>query len=173
MIKYPDSLPLGLISKNSIKDLPTIERTKFESGLNRQRKIADVSTSVTNFSFIFTSEQVKIFEKWFNEELNYGEKWFLIKRKTANNNRVEEIEARFKSMYVGATPIGMTDTWSVDFQAEVKRNIVMDDWWQFPDFVKYWCLIDIATNVCWPSEFPEYTNNQCIIDCVTNMEWIK
>lgn len=169
MIRYPDSLPIGLISKNSIKDTPTASNVKFASGNSRQRKTMRLATSSTVFSFVFNSEQVQVFESWYENEINHGADWFLIKRKTANG--VEHIEARFKSMYSGANKIGLTDGWSIEFQAEIKRNDIGDDWWLFPDFAKYWCCIDQAVNVCWPSEFPQFDKNKCLIDVITNKEW--
>lgn len=148
MIKFPLTLPAPLISSDTISQAPTNDRTRMASGRVRQRRARRIATANTEFSFIFTAKQVLEFEKWFTEECNSGAEWFEIRRLTANG--YIPLKARFKSMYKGATKIGLTDTWGIKFEAELYMFEYDQPTWEFPDYVKNQCLLDCIVNGKWP-----------------------
>lgn len=169
MIKFPLTLPAPLISSDNISQSPTNDRTKMASGRSRQRRVRRIATANTQFSFIFTAKQVLEFEKWFTEECNSGAEWFEIRRLTSSG--YVPLKARFKSMYKGATKIGLTDTWGIKFEAEA-FNIPIDiPIWEFPDYIKNQCLLDCIVNVKWPPRFPEFVRRADVLDYTTNKLW--
>lgn len=155
MIKFPDILPSPQISTNEIKHVSPFSRSQMISGRTRQRKEFDKTISNTVFSFVFSADEVLVFEDWYENSINSGQDWFTIKRLTAGG--IQDVQARFTSMYQGANPMGLSGFWSVSFNAEIRDYFVLDgDWWKFPE----WVIDDCG-------------NKNCILDCVVNNFWVR
>lgn len=153
MIKFPDILPSPQISTNELKHVSPFSRSQMISGRTRQRKEFDKTISNTVFSFVFSAADVLVFEEWYENSINSGQDWFTIKRLTAGG--IQDVQARFTSMYQGANPMSLNGFWSVSFNAEIRDYFVLDgDWWKFPE----WVIDDCG-------------NKNCILDCVVNYLW--
>ncbi|WP_051331770.1 hypothetical protein [Methylocaldum szegediense] len=63
----------------SIKFGKAVIRTEMESGPARQRRRYTQVPSMINVRFDFTLEQFGIFEKFWEQDLLHGERWFEIK----------------------------------------------------------------------------------------------
>lgn len=147
MIKFPEELPLGLVSDNTQQDTSYSTSTKFASGMSRVRKQFNSTVTNTKFSFILTNEQCLIFKDWFDNKINSGADWFLMKRKTVRG--IEEFPTRITGMYSGFNPISLSGRWSLEFNAEMNIKRPDDDLWQFPCILDEACLLDEIVNEIW------------------------
>lgn len=76
---WPSTLPNPTMTDYSIKFGKAVIRTEMESGPARQRRRYTQVPSMINVRFDFTLEQFGIFEKFWEQDLLHGERWFEIK----------------------------------------------------------------------------------------------
>jgi hypothetical protein len=147
-IYFPEDLPCPLLSGNQTNHVQPFLRTGMESGRARQRRTFTSVPSISQYSWIFTSNQAAAFEIWFKEVALDGAAWFNIHRPTPLGDSI--LVCRFTRMYQGPNSLGK-GLWSVTAELEAwERPLLPDGWGLLPDFVIYSSIFDLAMNREWP-----------------------
>jgi hypothetical protein len=115
---WPATLPKPSMPDYSIKFGKAVIRTEVESGPARQRRRYTQVPSIISVRFDMTIEQFGIFEKFWEEELLDGERWFQIP--LVNGVGETTYEARFVADDTPeAMAVAMGRGWVVKSKLEV------------------------------------------------------
>ncbi len=68
---FPSTLPAPLLRGSSIQDTSAFIRTQMDNGLFRQRRRHNSQRTIFQLQFIFTRQQLNIFEDFFRHSINY------------------------------------------------------------------------------------------------------
>ena len=149
-LNYPDSLPYPTRDNYGLNHVSPFTRTPMDSGRSRQRRsFSSVPTNVT-VSWMFTEQETLIFESWFRDTIHDGADWFNCPLKTPIGSK--PYVCRFTEMYKGPTPDGIC-MWRITAALEIwERPLLALGWGNFPDFIRYADIIDLAMNREWPEK---------------------
>ena len=89
---WPDLLPNPLASGYSYQAQAPFIRTNMDSGLARQRRRFTRIPSTVSVSWIFTQEQLALFEGFVHYDISDGSDWFAAK--IANGQELRSVKAR-------------------------------------------------------------------------------
>lgn len=145
---YPDYLPNAQRADHGMNAVSPFSRTAMDSGRSRQRpKFSSVPT-IASFNWKFTDKEAQQFEAWFRDTIHNGVDWFNVEYKTPLGMSL--LVARFTEMYKG--PILLDgNRWSFSALLEFwERPLLAPGWGNFPDFIRYADIIDLALNDRWP-----------------------
>lgn len=149
LVEYPTQLPMPDLSGYELNPVSPFIRTNMESGRARQRRRFTSVPVMVPFTITLKNVHLQIFEGWFRWLINDGVDWFMGPAKTALG--VRNYEMRFTQMY-RLTPISPTE-WLVTTEIELReRQTVGKDLIEFPDFILYANIIDLAINREWPEK---------------------
>ena len=147
---WPDSLPCILRDGHSTQHGTPFIRTQLDSGRARQRRAFMSVPSVKQVQWIFTASECAIFEAWFRDSINDGADWFNMTMRTPLGINTPTV-CRFTKMYEGPD-IEAADSWRVTAELELwERPLLPGGWIQYPEWVQYANIFDIAMNQKWPS----------------------
>ncbi len=122
--QYPvDKLPLPLLKKHKLKRNSGRIETKQQSGYVRSRVAFKSVPSEMPFAILVTSDQLEIFEGWYEHIIFKGTNWFVIPVKTGAV--VEGHECQFMGDY-DSTPISQTK-WKVTAKMRIKDLRVISE----------------------------------------------
>jgi hypothetical protein len=116
---FPATLPNVSMSNYSFTPQDSTIRTEMEVGLARVRRRYLTTPSEMSVKWIFTREQLGIFEKFYDEEIHAGSAWFYIK--LVNGMGETTYLARFKEPFTAATS-GKEFYWDVGAKLEVLQR---------------------------------------------------
>lgn len=147
-INYPEGLPWPVRDGYDLNHVSPFTRTPMDSGRARQRRrFSSVPTNVT-VGWIFSEQEALIFEAWFRDKIHDGTDWFNCPLKTPMGEK--PYVCRFTEMYRGPTPTGICK-YKVTAALEIwERPLLAPGWGNFPDFIRYADIIDLALNDRWP-----------------------
>jgi len=147
-INYPSQLPMPIQDGYSIQHVSPLLRTQMQSGRARQRRIFTSVPSMVSVSFFFQSVgEAQLFEGFFQHTLKDGAEWFNMPLKTPMGSK--NYECRFTDIYGPIEP--QNDYWRTSAQIEIRERETIGAWAEFPDFITYQDIIDLAIN----REMPE------------------
>lgn len=148
-IDFPDGLPYPTREGYSLKTVQPFLRTEMASGRAKQRRSFTSVPTMVSVSWVFDNDlDAANFEVWFKVKAMDGAAWFNCPLKTPMG--AKPYVCRFAEMYEGPTPYGLC-AWRVTAQLEIfERQLLPDEWAQFPEFLRYASIIDIALNNRWP-----------------------
>jgi len=148
-IDYPADLPPPLRSGYGINHLSPLQRTELATGRAIQRRKYTSVPSIASVSWNFSQVQAQLFEGWFRWTLSDGTEWFNARLRTPLG--LQDYECRFAGMYEGPDLVGI-DRWKFSAELEImERQTIMSGLDEFPEFVLYQAIIDIAINQNWPT----------------------
>lgn len=147
-LNYPDYLPWPLREDYDLNHVSPFTRTPMNSGRARQRRhFSSVPTNVA-VSWNFTEQEALMFESWFRDTIHDGVDWFNCPLKTPVGEK--QYVCRFTDMYKGPVPTGIC-MYRVSAALEIwERPLLAPGWGNFPDFIRYADIIDLALNREWP-----------------------
>ncbi|MGH8010290.1 MAG: hypothetical protein ACREQ3_25120, partial [Candidatus Binatia bacterium] len=100
------------------------------------------------FNWKFTDQEATLFESWFRDTIHNGVDWFNIKYKTPLGMSL--LVCKFATMYKGPILLPL-NRWGFSATMEVwERPLLAPGWGNFPDFIRYADIIDLAMNREWP-----------------------
>lgn len=148
MIEYPKGLPAGLQSGSSYQTVSPMQRSTLVTGRAIQRRrYTNVPTS-RKISWVFNNVQAQAFEAWFRDALNDGVSWFECPLKTPLGYM--EYTCRFTDVYSGPDRVG-PNLWAYSAELELRdRAVPPIGNGNFPDYILYASIFDIAVNDYWP-----------------------
>lgn len=145
---YPEGLPNAQREDHGMEAVSPFSRTPMDSGRSRSRpRFTSVPTMAT-FNWKFTDQQAQMFESWFRDTINNGAAWFNIKYKTPLGMSL--LVCKFATMYKGPILLPL-NRWGFSATMEVwERPLLALGWGNFPEFIRYADIIDLAMNREWP-----------------------
>lgn len=149
-VDYPDTLPMPLLLRESVRHVSPLMRTRMVSGRARQRRRFSSVPSYRKIALRMRGSQVTRFELWFKHEIFDGAQWFNIRLNTPRG--VQVLEARFADMYEGPDPIGF-DLYEIKAEIELEQRPLAPPEWQYaPEFLGRPDIFDMAMNRHWADE---------------------
>lgn len=148
MIRYPDTLPAGLVSGRTYQTVSPLQRTEMTTGRARQRRRFTSVPVDTTLSWIFNDEQAVAFEAWFRDALNDGADWFEMPLGVPMG--FDHYVCRFTDIYAGPSRIGKS-LWGYSAPLEIReRPLPLPGFGLFPDYIVQADIFDVAMNDLWP-----------------------
>lgn len=114
LVSWPDLLPAPLASGYGYQAQASFIRTNMDSGLARQRRRFVRIPSTVSVSWIFTQEQLALFEGFVHYDITDGADWFYAE--IANGQDLQSVSARM----IGAPKVDLIEPgiWHVSVQME-------------------------------------------------------
>lgn len=114
LVAWPDRLPPPLASGYGYQPQASFIRTNMDSGLARQRRRFARIPSTVSVSWIFTQEQLALFEAFVHYDITDGADWF--SAQIANGQELQSVKARM----IGAPKVDVIEPgiWHVSVQME-------------------------------------------------------
>ena len=103
-ISYPSALPPANIQGFTLTPQQNIIRTDMESGPARQRRRFTREPTIATVSWLFTIEEMSIFEYWFDNIAEHGAAWFSVQ--IISGKGVQSVNARFTEPWNAAARPG-------------------------------------------------------------------
>lgn len=146
-LEFPSGLPYPTRDNYALNHVSPFKRTSMDSGRARQRRnFSSVPTNVP-VKWIFTEQETQIFEAWFRDTIGDGADWFNCPLRTPVGTG--QYVCRFTAMYQ-MVPHGIC-MWEITAALEIwERPLLAPGWGNFPEFIRYSDIIDIAINRNWP-----------------------
>ncbi|WP_455275136.1 hypothetical protein [Ralstonia thomasii] len=92
LVAWPDLLPAPLAGGYSYQPQASFIRTNMDSGLARQRRRFTRIPSTVSVAWVFTQEQLALFEGFVHYDISDGADWF--SAKIANGQELQTVKAR-------------------------------------------------------------------------------
>lgn len=147
-IDYPEKLPTPEQQGYAIQHVSPLTRVDMQSGRARQRRRFTSVPSMVQVSWLMTNVEAQLFEGWFRWIISDGAEWFNGPLKTPMG--IKHYVCRFVDIYAGPQAVS-PKYWRFTAQLEIReRQTVGEDLIQFPDFITYADIIDLAVNREWP-----------------------
>jgi hypothetical protein len=122
--RFPDNkLPLPLLKNHSLKRKSMRTETKMESGYPRSRNRFKGPPAEMNATFSFSSDDLELFEGWYQHVINNGTDWFVMPVKTGAV--VADHQCKFVGDY-SQKPISQ-NRWTVTGKLSVKNLRVISE----------------------------------------------
>lgn len=122
---------------------------------------------MASVSWLFTDPQGQLFEAWWKEALVDGSLWFECPLDHPMGYQL--YAARFTGVYSGPALVG-PGLWSYSAELELRERPLLEPGWvDFPEFILFSSIIDLAVNREWP-ESP-YQTHMNVFDYAVNEEW--
>lgn len=148
-INFPAGLRGPLRETHTMTPVQPFMRTQMASGRARQRRLFQNVPTVASFSWIFNDTEALIFEAWFRDEIHDGTDWFNVNYRLPGG--VRSVVARFTQMYQGPNLTALNHHgYSAQLEFYERPIALPPPWGQFPDFIRYANIIDLAVNREWP-----------------------
>jgi len=148
MISYPDYLPVPIQDGYDLNPVSPLLRTNLANGRARQRRRFTSVPTMANVRFRMRSGEAQLFERFFQDNLSDGAAWFDMPLKTPVG--IKRYKARFTDIYSGPT-LEEGIYWLFTAPMELfERPLIDSEWAEFPEFVLYSDIIDMAANREWP-----------------------
>lgn len=151
MIEYPAKFlpcPVRDGYQYQLSHVNPITRTQMQNGRARQRRKFTSVPSIVELKWRLTDGEAQYFELWFSEILKDGAEWFNGPIRSPRS-RAENVKMRFTGIYDG--PILEGSWWIIRARMELyKRPLIDKDRLEFPEFIVYSDIIDMAINREWP-----------------------
>jgi hypothetical protein len=152
-IAYPNSLPLGLQNGRSYQLESPLQRTELASGRARQRRRFTSVPQYAKVDWLFKDVEGRAFEAWWRDVLIDGSQWFEMPLKTPMG--LGRHLCRFTGVYTGPALVG-PNIWSYSAELELReRAAPPPGTGEFPDFLIFASIFDIAINDYWPDHIWE------------------
>ncbi len=147
-LDFPADLPYPQRNGYGLKPVQTFKRTEMDSGRARQRPGFVTVPTVASVSWKFTTSEAQIFEAWFRDVISSGAAWFNCPLVTPMGDK--PYVCRFVNMYDGPIQDGICH-WQYSANLELwEIPRLAPGWGEFPDFIRYADIIDLALNREWP-----------------------
>ncbi len=121
MAQWPTQLPGFLRDGYTIEPQPQIARTDMDAGPARQRRRYTCAPTVYSMQWLFTQQEMAIFEAWYEHEIAAGTEWF--HASIWNGTGYSQVEARFVEPWRASLP-GPTH-FGVDARLEVRNPRIL------------------------------------------------
>jgi hypothetical protein len=167
--RYPEGLPLGLRGSRSVQLVSPLMRSNLASGRARQRRKHTDVPEIYKVSWLYSDAEAQAFQAWYRDALSDGASYFECPLKTPMG--INDHTARFTDVYQGPNPVGH-NLWSISAELELQeRAVIGPDWGEFPEFILYSSIIDVAANQLWPlNQWQIYAE---VMDAAINEDWPK
>lgn len=148
MILYPEGLPRGLHNGRTYQTVSPLKRSELASGRARQRRNFTSVPTMAQISWIFNSQQCRLFEIWWRDDLVDGSQWFEAPLDTPLG--YQDYTARFTDVYSGPSRVG-PNLWSISAELELRERPLLPIGWSIlPSFILNPEIFDYAMNREWP-----------------------
>jgi len=152
MINYPAGLPRGLHNGRTYQTVSPLKRSELASGRARQRRKFTSVPTMASISWMFNSQQCRLFEIWWRDDLVDGSQWFEAPLETPLG--YQDYTARFTDIYSGPSRVG-PNLWSISAELELRdRPLLPIGWSILPSFILNPEIFDYAMNREWPLQMP-------------------
>ena len=115
--RYPAMLPLPLLAGHSYTLKAPVLPTKMQSGHKRKRRLFKNYPIEMPVKFLYSSDQLAVFEYWFDEKINAGANRFILPVLTALGLTIHIAE--FDGGYKAAAKT--TTKWNVSAKVELQK----------------------------------------------------
>ena len=122
--EWPVLLPKPLLSSYAVKKDKALLKSKMQSGYIRARRIPKNPTSTHKVKFLFTTEQLGIFERWVEDAANHGANAFYIDISFPAG--LKKVEARLLDDSLDFKPRG-NKLWEISTSIEIKNTPVIEE----------------------------------------------
>jgi len=167
-VKYPENLPRGLYAGRAYQLVNPLQRSELDSGRARQRRRFANVPEGAQISWLFNDAQAAAFIAWWRDITVDGSLWFDCPLDHPGRGYTD-YTCRFTGPYTGPSRVG-PELWSISAELELRERAAPDlGYGEFPDFLIYASLFDIAVNSKLPlNKFQIYN---ATVDSALNTEW--
>lgn len=166
-IYYPSGLPRGRHSGRTYQLVSPLLRSNLVSGRAMQRRRFTGVPQGANINWIFNDAQGQAFEAWWRDQLVDGARWFECPLDTPLGYL--EFTCRFTDVYSGPDRVG-PNLWAYSAELELRdRAVPPAGNGNFPDYILYASIFDIAVNDYWPDH--NWQTYMPVGDIAINENW--
>lgn len=149
LIMQPQWLPEPLRDGYGLQHVSPLVRSSFVSGRSMPRRAYKATPSRVEVRWLLNDGQAALFEKWFQEVLDDGVKWFACRLRTPLG--MDYYKTRFTDIYDGPA-LSNGNQWVFTAVLEIYlRPLLADGWTEFPEGVLQAAIVDLAANREWPA----------------------
>lgn len=166
-IYYPSGLPSGRHSGRTYQLVSPLLRSNLVSGRAMQRRRFTSVPQGAKINWLFSDVQGQAFEAWWRDQLTDGAQWFECPLDTPLGYM--DYTCRFTDVYSGPDRVG-PNLWAYSAELELRNRAVPPVGnGNFPDYILYASIFDIAVNDYWPDH--NWQTYMPVGDIAINDEW--